>query len=106
MVGPRSRAVAWIALLAVLCAAGHAAVGLSELALYFGPPLVTIGLLLRDRYLGEERILARRARGLSSARRRAPRRLPRGGSDRPLASLSAPRICAGRAPPVMAAAPI
>lgn len=70
------------------------------LALYFAPLLLLLGLLLRGRFVGEERILARRPTPFSGRPRRAPRSIPRPASSRPLVSLLARPVHVERGPPV------
>jgi hypothetical protein len=72
--------------------------GAGELALTFAPLLLIAGLLLSGRYLGEERILARRPR-TPTPRRRAVTRW-RTGMERQLASLLARSPQLERGPPV------
>ena len=95
---------ACMALLAVACVAAQALLGTPELALYFTPALLVVSLLLCGRYVGEERILARRATSEPTPRRDR-HRVPRPGSSRPLAALldRSPRSERGP-PPVFAPA--
>ena len=91
-----------LAAAAVLLAALMGATGSFELVLYGGPLLFLTGLLLSGRFIGEERILARRA---APARRlRAARQTWARLRERPLASLleRSPRLLRG--PPAPAAA--
>ena len=96
------RLFAGLAALGVVCAAVQALLGMPELALYSAPFLLLAGLLLSGRFLGEARIVARRLARLAAARRRAPRRLPKPRSLRPLASLLARRPQLERGPPMRA----
>lgn len=83
-------------------AAGVAQVllGSGEIALTFAPLLLIAGLLLSGRYLGEKRILARRAPlAIAPPRRRAATRW-RPAVERPLASLLARSPRLERGPPV------
>ena len=61
-----------LAAAAVLLAAVMGVTGSFELLLYGGPLLFITGLLLSGRFIGEERILARRAAPGAAAARRAP----------------------------------
>jgi hypothetical protein len=92
----------WLAAAAVLLAAAMGVTGATELVLYGGPLLFIAGLLLSGRFIGEERILARRTAPAPRLRaeRRSWARLP----ERPLASLleRSPRL--QRGPPAPAAA--
>jgi hypothetical protein len=85
-------------------AAGIAAVllGAAELALTFSPLLLIAGLLLSGRYVGEERILARRLRVATPAPRRGRVRW-RPAIERPLASLLARSPRSERGPPALLA---
>jgi hypothetical protein len=83
---------------ALVVAAAQGVTGVSQLALYAGPFLVLLGLLLSGRFIGEEAILARRVRVAAPRPRPLPRRwaaLP----ERPLAALleRSPRL--ERGPP-------
>lgn len=72
--------------------------GVSQLALYAAPFLLLLGLLLSGRFIGEEAILARRARAAAPRLRPRPRRwatLP----ERPLASLLERSVRLERGPP-------
>ena len=92
----------WLAAAAVLLAAAMGVTGATELVLYGGSLLFIAGLLLSGRFIGEERILARRIAPAPRLRaeRRSWARLP----ERPLASLleRGPRL--QRGPPAPAAA--
>ena len=99
MGGTQRRFRACMAFLTLVCVAAQGALGAPELALYFTPALLVVALLLCGRYVGEERILARRAPRAPAARR-APRSVPRPASSRPLASLLARRPHCERGPPV------
>jgi hypothetical protein len=85
-----------LGLAALLIAALQGVTGLSELAFYAGPFLLVLGLLLSGRFIGEEAILARRAR-LSKPRLRPARRRWTATRERPLASLleRSPRLLRG-----------
>jgi CRP-like cAMP-binding protein len=82
---------------ALVIAAAQGVTGVSQLALYAAPFLLLLGLLLSGRFLGEEAILARRARTAAPRACRDVREtaLP----ERPLATLleRGPRL--GRGPP-------
>ena len=85
-----------LAAAAVLLAAVMGATGSFELLLYGGPLLFITGLLLSGRFIGEERILARRA---------APAPRPRAArASWALAARAAVRVAA-RAQPAPAARP-
>jgi hypothetical protein len=92
----------FLAAAAVLLAAVMGITGSFELLLYGGPVLFLTGLLLSGRFIGEERILARRA--IPAPRLRAVRRIWPRLRERPLASLleRSPRLLRG--PPAPAAA--
>jgi hypothetical protein len=96
------RALMLLAAAAVVLAALMGFTGATELVLYGGPLLFITGLLLSGRFIGEERILARRR--VAPARQRAARlswsRLP----ERPLASLLERSASLLRGPPAPAAA--
>ena len=91
-----------LAAAAVVLAVLHHVTGATEVLLYGGPALLIAGLLLSGRYVGEDRILARRAAAppLPRPQRRAWPRL----RERALASLleRSPRLLRG--PPAPAAA--
>jgi hypothetical protein len=91
-----------LAAAAVLLAAVMGVTGSFELLLYGGPLLFITGLLLSGRFIGEERILARRA--VPAARPRAARQRWTRLRERALASLleRSPRLLRG--PPAPAAA--
>jgi hypothetical protein len=96
--GAQRRFLAVLAALAVVCAGALSLMAMPELVLYFTPALLVVGLLLCGRYVGEERILARRA----SAPRpvwRAPRNVMRPGPSRPLGSVRTRRARLERGPP-------
>ena len=102
---PRRLALAIGATFALALVVGAAAAGVSgalDVALYAAPFLVIAALLLSGRFIGEERILARRAAPTPRLRaeRRSWARLP----ERSLASLleRSPRL--QRGPPAPAAA--
>ena len=61
-----------LAAAAVVLAALMGFTGATELVLYGGPLLFITGLLLSGRFIGEERILARRRVAPRAAARRAP----------------------------------
>jgi hypothetical protein len=76
--GPQRRFLLCLTALAALCVAAQAVTGVSELALYMTPAFLIAALLLSDRYVGEERIVARwRAAASRRPRRRAARWRPR-----------------------------
>ena len=91
-----------LAAAAVLLAALMDVTGAFELVLYGGPLLVITGLLLSGRFIGEERILARRY--VAPARLRAARQTWARLRERPLASVleRSPRLLRG--PPAPSAA--
>ena len=91
-----------LAAAAVLLAAVMGITGAFELVLYCGPLLFLTGLLLSGRFIGEERILARRT--VPAPRLRAARASWARLRERPLASLleRSPRLLRG--PPAPAAA--
>jgi hypothetical protein len=92
-----------LAAAAVLLAAVMGATGSFELLLYGGPLLLITGLLLSGRFIGEERILARRA-AAPAPRPRAARQSWAWLRELPFASLleRSPRLLRG--PPAPAAA--
>jgi hypothetical protein len=92
-----------LAAAAVLLAAVMGATGSFELLLYGGPVLFTTGLLRSGRFIGEERILARRA-APAPPRPRAARQSWAWMRELPCASLleRSPRLLRG--PPAPAAA--
>jgi hypothetical protein len=91
-----------LAAAAVLLSAVMGITGSFELLLYGGPVLFLTGLLLSGRFIGEERILARRAP--PTPRLRAVRRIWPRLRERPLVSLleRSPRLLRG--PPALSAA--
>ena len=91
-----------LAAAAVLLAAVMGATGSFELVLYGGPLLFLTGLLLSGRFIGEERILARRA--APAPRLRAARQTWARLRERPLASLLERSPRRPRGPPAPAAA--
>jgi hypothetical protein len=99
MYGPQRRFLGRMTALAALCCVLPVALGAQHVGLALVPVLLLFGLLLCGRYVGEERILALRARRPAAARR-APQRLPRPAPARPFASLLARRPHTGRGPPV------
>ena len=92
-----------LAAAAVLLAAVMGATGSFELVLYGGPLLFLTGLLLSGRFIGEERILARRAVP-AAPRPRAARQTWARLRERPLASLLERSPSLLRGPPAPAAA--
>jgi hypothetical protein len=82
---------------ALVVAAAQGVTGVSQLALFAGPFLVLLGLLLSGRFIGEEAILARRRP--AAAPRPRPRVRGTALPERPLASLleRSPRL--ERGPP-------
>jgi hypothetical protein len=91
-----------LAAAAVGLAAVMGATGSFELVLYGGPLLFLTGLLLSGRFIGEERILARRA--APAPRLRAARATWARLRERPLASLLERSPSLQRGPPAPAAA--
>ena len=91
-----------LAAAAVLLAAAMGVTGATELVLYGGPLLFIAGLLLSGRFIGEERILARRAAPVP--RPRAARRTWDRLRELPLASLLERSQRRLRGPPAPAAA--
>jgi hypothetical protein len=96
------RALLYLAAAAVILAAVMGATGSYELLLYGGPVLFLTGLLLSGRFIGEERILARRA--APAPRPRAARQSWARLRELPLASLLERSPLLGRGPPAPAAA--
>jgi hypothetical protein len=90
--------LALLGCVALVVAAAQGVTGVSQLALYAAPFLLLVGLLLSGRFIGEEVILARRARAAAPRRRPASRRWP-AVPERPFASLleRSPRL--ERGPP-------
>ena len=84
---------------AVAAGVAQVLVGSAELALTFAPLLLIAGLLLSGRYLGEERILARRLRGIEAPRRRRVAARWHPAVERPLVSLLARSPGSERGPP-------
>jgi hypothetical protein len=96
---PRQRRFhACMAAVAVAAGVAQVLLGSGEIALTFAPLLLIAGLLISGRYLGEERILARRARPVALPRRRVAARW-RPSVERPLASLLARSPRSERGPP-------
>ena len=91
-----------LAAAAVLLAAAMGVTGATELVLYGGPLLFITGMLLSGRFIGEERILARRSAHVP--RLRAERQTWARLRELPLASVleRSPRLL--RRPPAPAAA--
>ena len=101
---PRQRRFhACMAAVAILGGIAQVLLGSGELALTFAPLLLIAGLLVSGRYLGEERILARRTRPAAPRRRAAAARW-RPAVERPLASLLARSPRSERGPPASPAA--
>ena len=71
---------------ALVVAAAQGVTGVSQLALFAGPFLVLLGLLLSGRFIGEEAVLARRVR-TAAPRPRPLRRRWAALPERPFASL-------------------
>jgi hypothetical protein len=96
------RALMLLAVAAVLLAAVMGVTGSFELVLYGGPLLFITGMLLSGRFIGEERILARRVTPVPRLRteRQSWARL----RERPLASLLERSPALLRGPPAPAAA--
>jgi hypothetical protein len=103
MPGRQRRFLACLTVLAAGIAAAQALLGMPDLALYFAPVFVVAGLVLSGRFVGEERIVARRVPA-PAPRRRAPHRLPRPAAARRLASLLARRAHLERGPPALSLA--
>jgi|GEM_PF-4785295 len=61
---------------ALALAALQGVTGMTHMALYAGPFLLVLGLLLSGRFIGEERILARRTRSVPLRRRARKRQWP------------------------------
>ena len=91
-----------LAAAAVVLAALMGFTGATELVLYGGPLLFISGLLLSGRFIGEERILARRR--VAPPRLRASRQSWSRLRERPLASLLERSTSLLRGPPAPAAA--
>jgi hypothetical protein len=91
-----------LAAAAVLLAAVMGVTGATELVLYCGPLLFLTGLLISGRFVGEERILARRTVPLP--RLRAARQCWARLRELPLASLLERSPHSQRGPPAPAAA--
>jgi len=91
-----------LAAAAVVLAALMGFTGATELVLYGGPLLFITGLLLSGRFIGEERILARRR--VAPARQRAARLSWARLRERPFASLLERSAHFERGPPAPAAA--
>ena len=91
-----------MAVAAIAVGAVQVLLGAGELTLTFSPLLLIAGLLLCGRYVGEERILARRLRLAAPARRRARVRW-RPALERPLASLLTRSPRSERGPPALLA---
>ena len=68
MPGPQRRFLLYLTALVVVCAAAQAFTGVSELTLCLTPLFLIAALLLSGRYIGEDRIVARR-HGASSGHR-------------------------------------
>jgi hypothetical protein len=89
---------ACMAAVAILAGIAQVLLGSAELALTFAPLLLIAGLLISGRYLGEERILARRAVPAGPRRQRTAARW-RPSVERPLVSLLARSPRSERGPP-------
>src|SRR3954454_22382746 len=83
---------------ALVVAAAQGVTGVSQLALYAGPFLVLLGLLLSGRFIGEEAILARRGRP-AATRPRPHARSSGPETERPSASLLERSTSLERGPP-------
>ena len=92
-----------MAAVAILAGFAQVLLGSGELAMTFAPLLLIAGLLISGRYLGEERILARRALPAAPRRRRTAARW-RPAVERPLTSLLASSPRSKRGPPALLAA--
>ena len=102
MLGPQRRFLLCLTALAAVCVAAQAVTGISELALYLTPLFLIAALLLSGRFIGEERILARRVTPVP--RLRAERQSWARLRERPLASLLERSTSLLRGPPAPAAA--
>jgi hypothetical protein len=99
MYGAQRRFFSWMTVGAALFCVAPVALGAPDLGLALAPALLVYGLLVCGRYVGEERILARRGAARPPLRR-APRRLPRAAPARPIASLRHRRPRLERGPPL------
>jgi hypothetical protein len=88
---------------ALLVAGVQGLTGVTELAFYAGPFLLVLGLLLSGRFIGEDAILARRAKRTRPRLRPAPTRWP-ATRERPPASLLERSTRLLRGPPARAVA--
>jgi hypothetical protein len=95
---PQRRFFVGMAVVAAACFAVPLALDATDLTLCVMPALLIFGLLLCGRYVGEERILARRS-AVQPRTRRAARRIARPASERSLLSLFARRELLERGPP-------
>ncbi len=79
MPGPQRRFLLYLTALVVACAAAQAFTGVNELTLCLTPLFLIAALLLSGRYIGEDRIVARRhgAARPPRSRRRTQRWRPR-----------------------------
>ena len=87
-----------MAAVAILGGVAQVLLGSGEIALTFAPLLLIAGLLISGRYLGEERILARRVQQVAPRRRRFAARW-RPAVERTLVSLLARSPRSERGPP-------
>jgi len=90
-----------LAVAAVVIALLQAVTGSTEVVLYAGPLLLVFGFLVSGRYLGEERLLARRLRACAPRRVRAVQRWAL-VCERALTSLVARGAQLLRGPPAVA----
>jgi hypothetical protein len=100
-VSAERRSLSLLTLAAVVIALLQAVTGSTEVVLYAGPLLLVFGFLVSGRYVGEERILARRLRVLAPRRVRVSQRWAR-VRERALTSLVARGAQLLRGPPAVA----
>ena len=101
----KRRSLAALTLLVGVVAAASALLGAHEWPLYFAPLILIAGLLLNGRFVGEERIVARRS-VVGVPRLRAPRRLARPVAQAMASLLLARRTHLERGPPAGFALPL
>jgi len=94
---------ACMAAVAILGGVAQVLLGSGEVALTFAPLLLIAGLLISGRYLGEERILARRSPPAAPRRGRTTARW-RPAVERPLVSVLARSPRSERGPPALVTA--
>jgi hypothetical protein len=98
-VGAQRRVLLWLAVAATLIAGLQGLTGFLELTLYAMPALLLLGMVLSGRFVGEDRILARRlATAVPRLRAALARRWPR-TRERALASLLERDTTCLRGPP-------